>query len=278
MGARRRGPVRARERRGAPGVGDRDVPPEARDQRRRRRRRHGADRHGGEDLAGYPRLHARHGAPAAGDLPAVRGHPGAVRDPRRVRATRRRRRLAARDGPRAEPDVLVARPAARVLHHPQGRAPQAEARHARRVDRRAPSRTVEEPSEHREGRAGSRSRRHREAEPARGLDPRSRVVVRARARRPVPRAVRPGVHVDRLRAVHAGGPPGRVRARRSLVVGAGHRQGMRDPLLRRAARVQERQRAGRRWGARPRSARRLRDRDAARAERHAGRRVRGVEA
>ena len=42
-----------------------------------------------------------------------------------------------------------------------------------------------------------------------------------------------GLHVDRLRAVHAAGPARRVRARRPLVVGGGDRQGVRHPLLRR---------------------------------------------
>ena len=52
--------------------------------------------------------------------------------------------------------------------------------------------------------------------------------LRPRARGPLPRALRRGVRLDRLRAVHARGAAGRVRARRPVVVGGEHQQGVRD--------------------------------------------------
>ena len=59
------------------------------------------------------------------------------------------------------------------------------------------------------------------------------------ARGALPRALRPRVHLDRLRAVHAPGRARGTRAGRPLVVGAGHREGMRHPLQRRSSRGHE---------------------------------------
>ncbi len=77
-------------------------------------------------------------------------------------------RLVNAEGP--EPDVQERGPAAGVLRDPQGGAAEAQARLARCVGRGTPARAVAHAEEHREGGARPRSRRHREAEPARGLD------------------------------------------------------------------------------------------------------------
>ena len=153
-------------------MGARAVPPEARDQRRRGRRRHGADRHG---VAAGPRcagLHAGHRTPAARDVRPVRGGAGAIRHRRRVRVPGHGGGCLARESGGSEPDVSRRRSAARVLRRAQGRAAAAQARHARRVDRRPSPRAVGIAAQHREGRARPRPQRHREAEPARGLDAR----------------------------------------------------------------------------------------------------------
>ena len=57
---------------------------------------------------------------------------------------------------------------------------------------------------------------------------------------PVPLAVRQGLHLDRLRAVHPGDRRGRGEPRRPLVVGVERAQGVRDPLLGRERRARAR--------------------------------------
>src|SRR5439155_629045 len=89
-----------------------------------------------------------------------------------------------------------------------------------------------EPAQHREGRAGSRAREHRQAQPARRLVARRGLGLRADERGPVPRALRSRLRLDRLRAVHPGRSARRARASGPVVVGTGHGQGVRDPLLR----------------------------------------------
>ena len=75
---------------------------------------------------------------------------------------------------------------------------------------------------------------------------RRRVGLRARERGALPRALRPRLRLDRVRAVHPRRDARRIRARRPLVVGAGHEQGVRHPLLRPAAGHEDRQRTGHR--------------------------------
>ena len=163
-------------------VGARPVPPADGDQRGRRRRRHGADRHGVADRPERPRVHARHRSAAARDLHALRGGARALRHRRGVRVPGYGRGRHPREPRGPEPDVPRGRPAVGLLHRPQGGAAEAEARDARRVGRGPAPRAVGEPHEHREGRVRPRPRRHREAEPARRLDARPGVGVRARAR------------------------------------------------------------------------------------------------
>ena len=246
VGPRRRRAVRARQRPGVAHLGDRDVPSPSRDQRGRRRGRHGPDRHGLAHRPLDPRVHPRHRPPASRDLHPVRGGPREVRHRRGVRDAGRRDRRGAADRARSEPDVPLARAAHALLPDPQGRPAEAEADHARRVDRRPPARAVREPAQHREGGDRPRPRRHREAEPPRRLDRRPGLGLRPCERGPLPRAVRRRLRVDRLRAVHPRRAPGRVRARRALVVGGEHEQGVRDPLLGPAARISERSRTHRR--------------------------------
>ena len=212
-------------------MGARPVPSADGDQRRRRRRRHGADRHGVAHQPRDPRVHARHRPAAARDVHVVRGDPRALRHRCGVRVPGPRGRHAACLDRRPEPDVSQRRPARCLLRDPQGRAAEAQARHARRVGRGPPPRAVEDAQEHREGRGRPRPRRHREAEPDGRLEARRGLGLRPQERGPVPRAVRPRVHVDRLRAVHASDPARPVRARRPLVVGGGDRQGVRSALL-----------------------------------------------
>ena len=226
-----RGAVRGRGGRGPPRVGARALPSPARDQRGRRRGRDGAGRHGVAAEPRGARLHARYGTAPRRDLRPVRTGARALRDRRGVRVPGDGGGLGDGDRSRPEPDVRERRPASAVLRDPQGGAAEAQARDARRVGRGAPPGAVAEPAEHREGGAGPGPRRDREAEPGGRLDARPDLGVRARARRPVPRALRPGVHVDRLRAVHPGRRARRVGARGPMVVGAGDGQGVRDPLL-----------------------------------------------
>ena len=200
LGGAGRRTLRGRRRRGAAGVGARTLPPPPRDQRGGRCRRDGAGRHGVAAEPRRARLHAGHRPAPARDLRAVREGPRALRDRRGVRVPGDRHRLGDGHRARSEPDVQQRRPATALLRGPQGGAAEAEARDAGRLDRGPPPGAVAQPEEHREGRAGPRPRRHREAQPGRGLDAGSRLGVRARARGPVSPAVRPGLHVDRMRA------------------------------------------------------------------------------
>ena len=132
-----------------------------------------------------PRVHAGHRPPAARDVHAVRGGPRAVRHRGRVRVPGPRRRDAAGVDGGSEPDVPQRRPPRRVLQDPQGRAAEAQARHARRVGGGPAARTVEDAEEHREGGGRPRPRRHREAEPDGRLEARRRCgTTSARTRSP----------------------------------------------------------------------------------------------
>ena len=93
---------------------------------------------------------------------------------------------------------------------------------------------------HPQGRDRPRPRRDREAEPARRVDGGRGLGLRARERRPRPPALRAGLHVDRLRAVHAPGRRGRAEASRALVVGVGRAEGVRDALRDRDRRLRAR--------------------------------------
>src|SRR5581483_3367164 len=64
--------------------------------------------------------------------------------------------------------------------------------------------------------------------------------VRARARRPLPPALRARLHLDRLRPVHARAGAGRGSARRALVVGGERAEGVRHPLRGRDRRARAR--------------------------------------
>jgi phosphoadenosine phosphosulfate reductase len=106
-----------------------------------------------------------------------------------------------------------------LLQRPQGAAADAAPRDARCVDHRPAPRPVGDAHRHPQDRDRPRPRRDRQAQSARRVDGGRGVGLRARARRPVPPALRPRLHVDRLRAVHARARPGRGGARRPLVVG-----------------------------------------------------------
>jgi uncharacterized protein (DUF934 family)/3'-phosphoadenosine 5'-phosphosulfate sulfotransferase (PAPS reductase)/FAD synthetase len=72
-----------------------------------------------------------------------------------------------------------------------------------------------------------RGARDPEVQSARRLEPRRRVALRARARRPVQHTARSRLSVDRLRALHARDRARRGRARGALVVGSARAQGVR---------------------------------------------------
>src|SRR5207302_1907099 len=76
------------------------------------------------------------------------------------------------------------------------------------------------------GRRRRRPRWDHQGEPGGGMGRRRRPYPPRRARHPPAPAVRGGLHQHRLRPVHPRGRPRRGRTRRSLVVGAGHRQGV----------------------------------------------------
>ena len=153
-------------------MGARTLPSADGDQRGRRGRRDGARGHGVAAQPRRPGLHAGHRTAAGGDVRPLREGPRTLRDRRRVRVSRDGRRLGDGDRPRPEPDVRERRPPPAVLRDPQGGAAEAQARDARRVGRGPPPGAVAESQEHREGRAGSRSRRDREAQPGGRLDTR----------------------------------------------------------------------------------------------------------
>ena len=82
--------------------------------------------------------------------------------------------------------------------------------------------------------ARSSSQSARRVDRGRGLG------LRPGARGSLPPPLRPRLHVDRLRAVHAGARAGRDRPRRPLVVGAERPEGMRDSLRGRDRRARAR--------------------------------------
>ena len=116
----------------------------------------------------------------------------------------------------------------------------------------SPARPVGQQDEHPQDRDRPRSRRHRQAQPARRVDRGRDLGLHPRARPAGASALREGLYVDRLRAVHARDSARRSLARRSLVVGVGRAEGVRHPLLdgerrprARAARDGDDRRAGR---------------------------------
>ena len=137
-----------------------------------------------------------------------------------------------RDGrqARAEPLLQERREPAALLPGAEGAAAAAAPRRARRVDHRPASRPVGDAQRHPQGRDRPRPRRDREAQPARGVVGGRGLGLRARARPSVQLALRQGLHVDRLRAVHAADAGGRGPARRPLVVGDERAEGVRHPL------------------------------------------------
>ena len=140
------------------------------------------DRHGMAHRPVDPRLHARHRPSAAGDLHPVRGGARTLRHQGRVRSARRRRGRLLRNTERSQRDVSQRRPSYPVLHAAQGRAAEAQAGDARRLDHRVAPRAVGQPPQHRQGRARPRPRRPRQAQPARRLDGRRRLGLRPHQR------------------------------------------------------------------------------------------------
>ena len=123
--------------------------------------------------------------------------------------------------------VLRQRRAAQaLLRDPQGRAARPRARRQARLDHRPAPRAVGRPRRARRARVRRRARPG-EIQPARRLDRSRGVGLPARAPRALQPALRPGLPLDRLRAVHPPGAARRGRARRPLVVGAARAQGMR---------------------------------------------------
>ena len=88
---------------------------------------------------------------------------------------------------------------------------------ARRLDHRPPPRPVGDADGHPQDRDRPRPRRDRQAQPARRVDGGRGLGLRPRARRSVPPALRPRLHLDRLRSVHAR----RSRPGRRAATGAG---------------------------------------------------------
>ena len=204
-------------------------------------RRLRADRHGVRDRPDHPRLHRRHRPPARRDARADRA---AARPLSRSQSRRAPAGAAAGTAPRldegARPDEGVGREPAALLQRAQGAAADEASRRPRRMDHRAPPRPVGDADEHPQGRDRPRPRRHRQAQPARRVDEGRGLGLPARQRRADARAVRAGLHVDRLRAVHARDRAGRGRPRRPLVVGDERAEGVRHALLDRARRVRAR--------------------------------------
>ena len=128
-------------------------------------------------------------------------------------------RLVSIEGPR--PDEGVGREPAALLQRAQGAAADEASRRPRRLGHRAAPRPVGDTHEHPQGRDRPRPRRDREAQPAGGVDEARGVGVPGRERRARARPLRAGLHVDRLRSVHARHRPGRGRPRRAA--GGGRR-------------------------------------------------------
>ena len=194
-------------------------------------RRGRADRHA---VPARPRdlgLLGRH-RPAPGrdlrpDRAAARPLP---RPPARAPLAGRAAGAAARRQAWAEPVHELGREPPALLPHPQGAAAHPPPGRARRVDHGAAPRPVGEPHRHPQDRDRPRPRRDREAQPAGGVDRGGGLGLRPRGGRPDPPALRQGLHLDRLRAVHARDRARRGVARGPLVVGDERAEGVRDPL------------------------------------------------
>ena len=133
---------------------------------------------------------------------------------------------------RARPQSLLpqsgaARP---LLRDPQGLAADPGADRVRRLGLRPAAGPYDDPPRHPRRRTRQGSRRHREAQSPGELERRSGLGIPARSRRALQRALRPGIHQHRLRAVHPAHPTRRRSARRPLVVGGRSDQGVRHPL------------------------------------------------
>ena len=128
-------------------------------------------------------------------------------------------RLVDRHGPNLFRQLGRAAPA--LLQRPQGAAADPRARRPRRLGHRAPPRPVGEPLRHPQDRDRPRPRRDREAQPARRVDRGRGLGLPPRERRAHPPALRAGLHVDRLRPLHA---PRRRRASRCAPAAGGGRR------------------------------------------------------
>src|SRR6185369_10933507 len=117
-----------------------------------------------------------------------------------------------------------------MLRHPQGRAAQARARRQARVDYRDAPRAIgtARRHHHRGIRYGPRPE---EIQPACGLERGGSLGLHRALRSALQPALRPGLPLDRLRALHAAGGRGRRCACGALVVGDPSGERMRDPLL-----------------------------------------------
>ena len=136
------------------------------------------------------------------------------------------------DGPGQGPEPLlrIDREPDVVLSRPQGRAARPGACHGRRLDHRPSPRPDRHPRRDRQDRPRSAARRDLEGRAARRLEQRQVWALHPRPRPAVQRAPRPGLPLDRLRAVHARSRARRGRTRRTLVVGAARGARVRDPL------------------------------------------------
>ena len=216
---------------GAARVGDRAV--------RRRARpvdgvpggRRGADRYGLPDRPDRSRVLDRHRQVAAGDARPRRAVARALRrTAARVPLPRRRPGAAPRRPPRPQPVLPLGREAAAVLQRPQGAAPHPGARRARRVGDGPAARPVGLPLRHPQDRDRPRPRCDREAESPRRVGRGRGVGLPPRERRADARAVREGLLIDRVPAVHPPGGRRRAGARGTLVVGDGCAEGVRHAL------------------------------------------------
>ena len=136
-----------------------------------------------------PHRHDRHRRAVPGDARDLAGVRGALRRRRRDRGRHRR----------------LDRPGA-LLRRAQGRGAGARAGRRRRLDHRHPPRAVADARRRAAGRV-RREARDLEVQPARRVDREGPLAPHRRARPAVPPAARPGLRLDRLRAVHAARQP-----------------------------------------------------------------------
>ncbi len=189
----------------------------------------GAHRHGLQHRGRAGGPHPRYGPPSRGDPRFHRADTTALSDPASHPGSGCARVGRNDRGERNHAVPPVGPASQRVLRRSQGEPVGASARRLRRLDHRAAPRADPDTRGNAGRRRRPRPRRHHQGCAAGCLVTRPGVgLPRGPGHRPSP-ALRQGLHVDRMRSVHACHRRRRERAGRPLVVGGRFRQGVPAP-------------------------------------------------